>query len=180
MPTPQVESRWQPEGLDRSIDESNMMKRTLPLALCLALLAATLGAAGANEAPTVDFSGWFNGVEGMVEAGRLYEQQPQPVFLYFYADWCPYCRQLERELLSSKVVEDYLADILAVRINPEAGPAEAQIAQRYGVAGYPALFVLSGESKTLSPIDRMAMKDGRLQLVSPAAFVDLLKTAGAR
>jgi thiol:disulfide interchange protein len=146
----------------------------------VALLGALslLGSAFANDRP--DFSGWFDNVRGMAEAGKLYEQEPQPIFVYFYTDWCGYCRQFERELLSSDEVESYLEDIMAVRVNPETSPAEAEIAQRYGVTGFPTLFVLSGESKTLSEINRHELVDGRPVLKSPAAFIDALKVAGAR
>jgi thiol-disulfide isomerase/thioredoxin len=147
--------------------------------LCLLAAVASAGA-NAGSSRDVDFTGWFDGLPGMIEAGRLYEQKPRPIFIYFYTDWCGYCRQLERELLSHDLVDEYLDDILAVRINPEAGATEMQVAQRYGVTGFPSLFVLSGESKTLSSIDRMTVKNGRSVLVSPSAFVDLLKTAAAR
>lgn len=127
-----------------------------------------------------DFSGWLNGAEGMYEASRLYDERAQPIFVYFYTDWCGYCRQFERELLSSSQVDEYLDDIVAVRINPESGPVEAAIGQRYRVNGFPALFVHSSESKTISRVERMEIIDGRPSLKSPGAFIDVLKQAGAR
>jgi thiol:disulfide interchange protein len=147
--------------------------------LSLALLALAPLAATDDE-PKPDFTSWLEDAEGMAEAARLFEQEARPIFVYFYTDWCPYCRQFERELLSHDLVEDYVDGIVAVRVNPENGPSEAEISRRYGVQGFPMLFMLSPESKSWSRVERMEMKDGRPVLKQPGAFVDALKQASAR
>jgi thiol-disulfide isomerase/thioredoxin len=152
-----------------------VVRLLLPLAL---LLSATR--AVASDDPQPDFSSWLEDAPGMIEAARRFEQEPAPIFVYFYTDWCPYCRQLERELLSSELVADFLEGVVAVRINAEGGPAEQEIARRYGVRGYPALFMLSSESRTWSVVERMELEDGRPKLKEPGAFVDTLKQASAR
>jgi thiol:disulfide interchange protein len=127
-----------------------------------------------------DFSSWYAGAEGLTEALRRSEAERKPLLLYFYTDWCGYCRQFERELLTEPELADYLKSIVAVRVNPEAGPAEAVLARRYGVHSFPTLFVHSGESPVVSQIDRVRVVDGRPVLMSPGLFIDVVKTAGAR
>lgn len=144
----------------------------------MAACAVLLG--GAGSVTGVDFSRWYDGAKGLYEASLEYKKNPRPLFVYFYTDWCPYCRQFERELLGRETVGDFMDDILAVRVNPEAGPSEAELARRYGVRGFPALFVHSGESKTVSQVDRIEVVEGEPRLMSPEAFIETLRRAGSR
>lgn len=101
----------------------------------LLVLAATASAASVPGP-------FLLGAEGWQEAMRRADESGKAVFVYFYTDWCPYCRQFDAELVAAPEVDAYLReDIVAVRINPEAGSAEAELARRYGVSGFPALFV---------------------------------------
>jgi thiol:disulfide interchange protein len=156
---------------------------TNPLrSLCFSLLfAAAVGAplSGASaERPS--FDGWLNGQDGMREAMRLQEEQGRPIFVYFYTDWCPYCRQFEKELLSKDYVQQYLGGVIRVRVNPEKGPGELMISRHYGVQGYPALFMHSSRSKVLSAINRLAIEDGQPRLLEAEEFVDVLREAAER
>lgn len=162
--------------------------RTLPLGLALVgLLAAgafvlPLSAAERDpgKAATVDWSGWLDGAEGLTEGLRRGQEQRKPVFLYVYTDWCGYCRQFERELLSRPEMQEYLSSIVAVRVNPESGQAENVVGRRYGVDAFPALFVHSAESSMVSQVQRVHVVDGRAVLMEPAMFIDVIKTAGAQ
>jgi thiol-disulfide isomerase/thioredoxin len=62
--------------------------------------------------------------------------------VYFYADWCSYCRTLDNQYLPSAPVQEYLRAVVKVRINPEQGVAERALATRFGVTGYPSFFVM--------------------------------------
>lgn len=155
----------------------SIQQRTICLAALLAV-AIALPLPGASGLP--DFDGWLNGNDGMREAMRLYEEQGRPIFVYFYTDWCPYCRQFERELLSEDYVREYLGGVIKVRINPEKGPGELMISQHYGVRGYPALFMHSSRSKVMSAINRLAIEDGQPRLLEAEEFVDVLRQAAER
>ncbi len=159
-------------------------KRAPGRALALAIIAGSfvLSAATATRAAnsSPDFSAWFSGAGGMLAAAQEFDSKPRPILVYFYTDWCGYCRQFERELLSTRDVGDYLDGILAVRINPESGPENAALGRRYGVRGYPGLFVHSAESRSISQIDRVDVVDGRPVMKTPSAFIDTVKQAGAR
>ena len=154
--------------------------RTVTLLACAALLALAAWAQPERSRNGVDFSNWKYGAEGMLEATQQYEVDPKPILLYFYTDWCGYCRQFERELLTSKELQNFLEDeVIAVRINPERDNG-ARISRRYGVRGFPALFVHSSESKVISRVDRMKVVEGRPQLMTPAEFIDVVRQAGSR
>ena len=108
-------------------------------------VAAVIGAA--RPASAGIFDGWGNGAAGYETALRRHERSGQPVLIYFYTDWCPYCRRLDNTILGTAVGQQALRDFSKVRINPERGQREEQLARQFGVGGYPSLFIIpSGES----------------------------------
>ena len=111
----------------------------------LILMAAAVGfgaslAARADSGHPAGGSVWRDGAAGYRQAAAEAAQQGLPMLIYFRTDWCPYCREFERELLSSAEVEGYLIKLARARINPEAGKDEENLAAIYGVSGYPGTF----------------------------------------
>lgn len=100
------------------------------------------------------------------------------MWVYFYTDWCPYCRRMDKELIASSEVGAYLGDIVAVRINPERGDEERALEKQFGASGYPSFFVVapgSAEPKKIYPY----RKDGEQWVsMTPAEFVQACQKAG--
>ena len=138
-----------------------------------------LPALAAQEWPRADFSGWYQGVEGFRDAITLQKESGKPMFVYFYTDWCGYCAQFERVLLNEPLVIDYLDTIIKVRVNPERGRAEREIANMYQVRGFPVLVMHSGASKTMSRVPRYTERDGKARLLDAEDFVKGLKEAAS-
>lgn len=84
---------------------------------------------------------WLYGAAGHTRALELQKELKVPLVVYFYTDWCSYCRALDKDYLPTAPVQDYLRGVVKVRINPEQGQAERALAQRYGVNGYPSFFI---------------------------------------
>jgi thioredoxin-related protein len=148
--------------------------------LVLMISAVAVAPAVAQNRSNFDRRAWLQGAAGMVEAVNLFEKEGRPMVVYFYTDWCPYCRQFERDLLSLPEVEDYFSRLIAVLINPETGPEEAEIARYYGVQGYPAFFVHSIQNRTLSRIERFQFSGGRPRLKTAAEFIAACEEAARR
>lgn len=85
--------------------------------------------------------GWYEGAEGYEKAFDEFEKTGKPMAVYMSVGWCPYCRTLEKEILSSPEVREFLKDKIKVNINPESGRAENVLAYRYNVSGFPSFFV---------------------------------------
>jgi thiol-disulfide isomerase/thioredoxin len=151
-------------------------------AIVLVVVLACGGAGAADASGGFDPSSWLQGADGLYDALVKVKDRPEapPLVVYFYTDWCGYCRQFERELLGTDPVKTYFKDVLAVRINPESGPREREIANYYGVSGYPSFFVHSNRSKTLSRIERMKVENGQPVLQSPDEFIQTVRSAGER
>ena len=103
----------------------------------------------------------YQDAAGYAEALREHEKTGKPVALYFYADWCKYCAQLERGSLSRAEVKQYLETILYVSVNPEHGKAEAALFEKFEGRGFPTFLILAKNH----PVQEIATH------VTPEAFL---------
>jgi thiol:disulfide interchange protein len=114
---------------------------------------------------------WYEGAAGYDRAWPEWQESHAPALIYFYTDWCRYCKEFERELLSSNEVKEYLQGVVKVRINPEDGSQDQKVAQMFGVTGYPAIFLIpSGASKPIR-LSRYKKAGDESALMSPTEFV---------
>ena len=144
------------------------------------LLAGALAGRAAGEYRP-DSSTWPQNADGYAAALELSRAEGRPLFVYFRTDWCPYCREFEQQLLSSREVEDYLRGLARVRINPEAGQRENQLADTYGVQGYPAIFWQGHAAAAPIRVSRTSRAaNGETRLKSPLEFVAGLRQAGGQ
>src|SRR6266481_9032326 len=113
------------------------MKKLSFLAVVVALSITCISPPHPLAAPSLPEDKWLNGAAGYARALELQRELKVPLVVYFYADWCPYCHTLDAQYLPSAPVQEYLRHVVKVRINPEYGRPERELANRYGVTGYP-------------------------------------------
>lgn len=91
--------------------------------------------------PSDAFAGdWLEGANGHTEAFERARSAARPMIVYFYTDWCPYCRKFEKNVLTDKKVQKTLENFVLVRINPEDGAHENRLADEYRIDGFPSIF----------------------------------------
>jgi len=117
---------------------------------------------------------WLNGSAGYARAVELQRELNVPLIVYFYADWCPYCHALDGEYLPSAPVQEYLHHVVKVRINPEHGRQEQELAARYGLTGYPTFLVIRTASSR--PLNITPFRKSGANL-TPAQFADACRQA---
>ena len=133
----------------------------------LLLLLSTSSFAAAPE------ERWLYGASGYARALELQREMKVPLVVYFYTDWCPYCHTLDNEYLPAAPVQQYLRTVVKVRINPEHGPAEREIAKQYRVRGYPSFFVMRNPSS--APLNVQPFRRGKD--LTPAEFAGACQQA---
>ncbi len=122
-------------------------------------------------------SRWFEGAPGFENGWERAKETKQPVLVYFYTDWCGYCRQLESKLLDHSEVRDFTRYLVKVKINPERGSNERMVADYYGVRGYPSVFVHRAGPGASKKVRSMSRQSGEWTLMTPRAYVDVLADA---
>lgn len=123
---------------------------------------------------------WHEGAAGFREAMKEAQADGLPVAVYFYTDWCPYCRQLNNELLTKQSVVEHFKGVVKVRINPEKGTAERQLASQYKVTGYPSFFMHPTAKGAPVRIQGQVREGNGWRLRTPAEFIATARQAVGR
>lgn len=87
--------------------------------------------------PMVEVGDYATAIQQAKQTGKL-------VLVYFEADWCQYCQKMKKETLPK--VQSNLAGYIVVFINTDKN---RPLAQKYGVTGIPAYFIVSGNEEKL-------------------------------
>ena len=132
---------------------------------------------GKPDGPNTALNG-SSGVEQYDQAIRDHLRTGKPLAVYFYAHWCPYCVQLDKEILASPVTRQYLDQILYVPINAEAGEKEMALFKRLGGTGFPHFAIISNHSNQIQRVSAHYRDKGQWALRTPSEFVDACRKAG--
>lgn len=132
-------------------------KLTLPIAVALTLSIASCARADQNQAWTIDYK----------KAQQEAKASHKLLLIDFTgSDWCGFCLQLDKAILSQPQFKDYASKNLVLMEvdfprrkaqNSETRKQNQELAQRYQIEGFPTLVVLNGEGKTLWRYDGLYM-----------------------
>ena len=86
---------------------------------------------------------WYYGHAGYKRAVRLLKKYDAPIFIYFQADWCEYCRKLEKGLINTRKGKVALKKAIKVKITPENSKQDDRFFRSLGGNGYPAIYLQS-------------------------------------
>lgn len=93
--------------------------------------------------------------------------EDKPVLLYWGAEWCPYCADLEAHVFSREDVSRKLSLFVPVYLDGDDTGAQ-RWAETFGVAGYPTVLALDAERTELARIA------GGMPLEAYAEMLDLV------
>lgn len=91
---------------------------------------------------------WLIGKAGYHEAMQIQKKTGDPVLLYFFTTWCPYCKSFEKNILSTAQVETALDGVPKVLIDVDQ---EKELAQQYGIDRFPLVYVV--KDKKIEPMN---------------------------
>lgn len=127
--------------------------------------AAGVAADAPVEALGID---WFEGdVEAAFAAARAADK---PLFLYWGAQWCPYCKQVNATIFTRRDVIDRTRQFVAVELDGDA-PSAQRAGERFGVRGYPTMIVFRPDGTEITRIPNV------LNLEAYAEVFDLAMNA---
>jgi thiol:disulfide interchange protein len=95
------------------------------------------------------FKDWYEDTQGYQQALAEQKVSHKPVLIYFYATWCPHCKQFTATVLTDGKMQNFVKDFPHVRVAPDDGQPERELMKQFGADGYPSVFIVlpNGERK---------------------------------
>ncbi len=104
--------------------------------LLLILLAFVPAIAVAGSGP------WLTSVDEAVAAAKTGDRY---VLVDLYADWCGWCKVLEKEVFSSREFRELTRDMVLLRVDVEDGGEGSELQARYDAASLPTTLILDAD-----------------------------------
>ena len=87
---------------------------------------------------------WYTYKQGI----DLNKKEGEKIFLYFYADWCTYCKKMEKETFNDDSVVSYLNEnFIPIKVNSDR---DIKTALDFGVKGLPSTWFIEGDGERIS------------------------------
>ncbi|NNF18956.1 MAG: DUF255 domain-containing protein, partial [Flavobacteriaceae bacterium] len=84
------------------------------IALLIALWVAAITVVNAQHDEEIQWKSWS-------ELEEALRNDPKPVFLFFHADWCVYCKKMDREIFTkTSVIRKINKEYYALRMDVES------------------------------------------------------------
>ncbi len=123
-----------------------MLKYKIGLILGLAVVTGYVLSPGRPVVSSTATVKWHTYKEGT----NLARRQSKDMVIYFHADWCTYCGQMEKETFGDAAVIDFLNNkAIAIKVDVDQ---EQRIARQFGVRGLPATFLLRNNGEQIGPL----------------------------
>ncbi len=120
-------------------------------ALVLAAFAARVAypAPAAAPAPPA-LSTWHNDAETAFAEAR---KSGRPVLVDLYADWCGWCKTMEREVFTQERFATYARRFVLLRVDVEDGGAGTELQRRFRADSLPTLLLLDPKRSLIGTIE---------------------------
>lgn len=91
----------------------------------------------------------------------------KPIITDVYTDWCGWCKRMAKTTFEDPGVEKLMADnFVLVRANAEDGGPGQQLAQQYGINGYPTILFFDSDGQMKSKIVGFKDADGFTRIIN--------------
>ncbi len=131
--------------------------RTYAVSLLLGLFATSIGAESALAAGNVKWATSWDA------ASKQAKERNTIIMIDFYADWCGWCKQLDKKTFADARVVEQLNRLVPLKID---GDNDRAMVARYNVSGYPNIVFVDASGKVVHRIDGYLDPQPFLQQVS--------------
>ena len=139
------------------------MKKSIIFILLTIVGVKAYSQTAASEPSTVK---WYT----IQEAEKLNKQNPRPIFVDTYTDWCGWCKKMDRDTFTNQVISDILNNkFYPVKFNAEGSESITFYGQTYindgkaGKAHQFAVTLLQGQLSYPTVVFIHPVKDGKLR-----------------
>lgn len=102
--------------------------------------------------------------DALTEGKRRAKNEDKAILVYFFSKYCPYCKQMERDVLKDKKIISLLnKDVVYTTIDVDK---RTDTANTYGVWGFPTTLLLESTGKRIAQIPGYIGKDDFKMILS--------------
>ncbi|WP_303675244.1 thioredoxin family protein [Vampirovibrio chlorellavorus] len=120
------------------------------------------------------FESWLENAKGYQEALRVQAQTRKPILLYFYATWCPHCKDFAANVLAKPEMQAFVKNYPHVRVAPDNGQAEQKLMSEFGAEGYPTFYVVLPSQKPVM-VDTFTLETNPPRPKTAAEFIQSIQ-----
>lgn len=157
-----------------TVNFNTVMIALVALVAGLSIIAIMQSVTFKNRVATA-FEGWAEDHAGYQQVIETQQRTKSAVIVYFYASWCPHCKNFTSNLLSHPKVKEHLKKYPRVRIAPDNGQIERELMTQYGATGYPTFYVVPPGKSPVKVEPYSSTQPG--QFKTPAEFNAAVDTA---
>ncbi len=126
------------------------MKRQNFAAAALVFAALLPAPAAAIQSPSPALSSWRNRADEAFAAAR---KSGKPVLVDLYAEWCGWCKTMEREVFTQTRFQTYAERFVLLRVDVEDGGDGTDLQRRFSANSLPTLLLLDPKQALLGKIE---------------------------
>lgn len=111
---------------------------------------------GVIRPPVAEKVDWFQ--DDVYGAYSKAYTERKPLVIMFEADWCNYCKAMDKEVLKSKEFREFAAEAVFLRLNVEKDDKYGNVKQlmtRLGITEFPAVAVVDVASQNINVLGRI-------------------------
>jgi thiol:disulfide interchange protein len=144
------------------VQVSRRYTMTKKLFVCMLIIAAVLLAATVAFTANNKSINWYTDMDKALKDAKAANK---PLMVDFYADWCGWCKKLDKETYTNTDVVSTASKFVAVKVNTDKN---RDLAKKYKVSGLPTIVFMNSKGTEV----------GRVVGYQPAdQFVKSMKTA---
>ncbi|MBN1823436.1 MAG: thioredoxin family protein [Endomicrobiales bacterium] len=113
------------------------------------LLAVALNGCMSGGTAETQSAGEIEWVMSLGEGLSAAKAEKKNLMVDFYADWCGWCKKLDRDVYSNPEVAKLAENFVCVKVNTDRYPVDAQ---QYGVQGLPTVMFMDSSGKVLEKV----------------------------
>ncbi len=91
----------------------------------------------------------INWIYSLDEGLKLAQGSQKPLMVYFYVDWCGWCKKLDREVYANPEIVKLSSGFVCVKVDAEKYPADAQ---KYEVTAYATIIFMKANGDVIEKI----------------------------